>query len=181
VASIGHVIVGCFGAAVAKRYRPPTGFAHPWTSMIVMSGLSLLPDADVIGFPLGVAYESPFGHRGATHSIVFALLVAVGCALIARVRRERWRIVFVLVLSVVLSHGLLDMLTDGGLGVALFFPSNHRWFFPWNPIPVAPIGRGFFTPRGLAIALTETAYFSPLIALTIGLCYRDRRRTASVS
>lgn len=134
--------------------------------MVVVSGLSLLPDADVVGFRFGVPYEASLGHRGATHSILFALAVALACGLVARVRREEHPLrVFVLIGLVVLSHGLLDMLTDGGLGVALFWPSNERYFFPWRPLPVAPIGRAFLSARGLQVALTEAAFFAPLVIL----------------
>ena len=56
------------------------------------SALSLLPDVDVIGFKLGVKYADPWGHRGATHSLVFALAVAAVVALIAKAaRRPFWR------------------------------------------------------------------------------------------
>ena len=41
--------------------------------MLLWAALSFLPDADVIGFGLGVRYEDPWGHRGATHSLMFAL------------------------------------------------------------------------------------------------------------
>jgi inner membrane protein len=50
------------------------------------------------------------------------------------------------------SHPLLDALTNGGLGVALFWPwSDARLFAPWRPIAVSPIGAGFFSARGLAV------------------------------
>jgi inner membrane protein len=56
----------------------------------------------------------------------------------------------------VLSHPLLDMLTDGGSGAALFAPiSNKRFFFPWQPIEVSPLGLGFFSRRGLTVFLSE--------------------------
>src|SRR4051812_49777868 len=41
---------------------------------------SMLPDLDVVGMRFGVAYTSDFGHRGFTHSIFFAALVALACA-----------------------------------------------------------------------------------------------------
>ena len=45
---------------------------------------------------------------------------------------------------VVLSHPLLDALTTGGLGVALWWPwSDVRIFAPLRLIPVSPIGVGF--------------------------------------
>src|SRR6266571_2952170 len=55
------------------------------------------------------------------------------------------------------SHGFLDAMTDGGLGVAFFAPfSNARYFLPWTPIHVAPIGLfRFFSMRGLSVFLSE--------------------------
>lgn len=55
------------------------------------------------------------------------------------------------------SHGALDAMTDGGLGVAFFAPFDpDRYFFPWRPIRVSPISIGrFFSPRGLAILENE--------------------------
>jgi len=35
---------------------------------------AIFPDADVIGFKFGIKYENFFGHRGFTHSFVFALV-----------------------------------------------------------------------------------------------------------
>ena len=74
MASIGHVVVG-MAASRFSRHRRPTTWT-PFGAAVLWSGLSLLPDADVLGFPLGVHYEDPWGHRGATHSLVFALGVA---------------------------------------------------------------------------------------------------------
>jgi len=55
------------------------------------------------------------------------------------------------------SHGLLDALTDGGLGVAFLAPfSGERFFFPWQPIEVSPIGlRRFLSGRGLEVLRSE--------------------------
>jgi inner membrane protein len=52
------------------------------------------------------------------------------------------------------------MLTNGGLGVAVFAPfSNHRYFFPWHPIQVSPIGiHHFFSEWGLRVLLSELLY-----------------------
>jgi inner membrane protein len=47
------------------------------------------------------------------------------------------------------SHGVLDAMTDGGLGVAFFSPfDNRRYFLPWRPIVVSPISIArFFSGR----------------------------------
>lgn len=45
--------------------------------------LAMLPDADVIAFRFGIPYGNLFGHRGITHSLLFALVVAAAIALVA--------------------------------------------------------------------------------------------------
>jgi inner membrane protein len=62
---------------------------------------------------------------------------------------------------VLASHGLLDTLTNGGLGIAPIWPFDHtRYFAPWTPIPVSPIGLRFLSPYGMFVALVELALFS---------------------
>lgn len=129
-----------------------------WKVAVAFSTFSLVPDLDVIAFRFGIPYAAPFGHRGATHSIVFAL--AMGVAAWALTRSKKSTLALTLV---VLSHPLLDMLTDGGLGVGLFWPfSTERFFFPWTPLPVAPLGTGMLSSRGLRVVLVETVAFLPL-------------------
>ncbi len=136
--------------------------------MLAWSALSLLPDADVLGFHFGIKYAAPWGHRGATHSIAFAVGVALLLATLAPLFRRNASRTFVFAVLVVTSHPLLDTLTDGGLGCALAWPlDNHRYFAPWTPIPVAPIGRRFFTNAGLGVALAELLLFSPLFIFAI--------------
>jgi inner membrane protein len=127
--------------------------------------LSLLPDLDVVGFRLGVRYAEVWGHRGAAHSLLFALGVALLFSLAYSLseRRPRFTTVLFLAFLAVGSHGLLDALTDGGLGAELLWPFSHRRFFaPFTPIPVAPIGRRMLSMRGLSIVLFEAELFLPL-------------------
>src|SRR5262249_15645291 len=52
---------------------------------------SILPDADVLGFPLGIRYEDLLGHRGLSHSLVFAFVLSWIVAFVAFPRPpERW-------------------------------------------------------------------------------------------
>ena len=173
MASIGHVAVGLVGTRSYDEGRTPR-----WPSLVFWSALSLLPDIDVVGFLRGVPYGAPWGHRGATHSLTFAIAGGVLVGLGARwFGRPVLRTMGVATL-VLASHGLLDTMTDGGLGAALLWPfSLTRFFAPWRPIPVAPIGPDFFTPYGAMVALTEVALFLPLWLLA----FRLRVRVAAIA
>src|SRR5215510_9325618 len=109
--------------AAARVYEnSPSGERASTGAMLLWSALSFLPDADVIGFFFGVQYGDEWGHRGATHSFMFALMVGVVAALVAMwVKRPVLR-TFTFATLVVASHGLLDTLTNGGRGIALFWP-----------------------------------------------------------
>ena len=132
--------------------------------MLLWTALSFLPDADVIGFAFGVRYEDEWGHRGATHSLMFALVLGAAIGLLASlVRRPAFR-TGAMAVAVLASHSLLDTLTDGGLGCALFWPfDNTRYFAPWRPMPVSPIGLGYLSPYGMYVAITELVLFAPLL------------------
>jgi inner membrane protein len=137
------VAAGTFARAV-RSHRLPS-----WT-VPVAAVCAMLPDADVVAFSLGVPSDSLLGHRGLTHSIAAAALLAA-TIVIARSRglaqRDR-RTLWAILAMATLSHGLLDTLTDGGRGVALLAPfGSGRYFFPWRPIAVSPIGGSFFTAR----------------------------------
>lgn len=150
-----------------------TIFTHPAPAVVLAAGLgsrvislrlamtavacTLLPDADVVGFKLGIKYTNILGHRGFSHSLVLAF--AVGCLgfiCAPWLRAKRW-LAFVVCSGALASHILLDALTDGGLGVAAFWPfSDTRYFLPWRPIAVSPISpRAFFTQRGLDVLYSE--------------------------
>jgi inner membrane protein len=176
VASIGHVVIGLAGARFSRYGQRTTWTA--FSAAVVWSGLSLLPDADVFGFRLGVHYEDPWGHRGATHSLAFAVGVACLVFVVAKLARFPPLRTALIALAVVSSHALLDTLTDGGLGCALLWPfSNERFFAPWTPLPVAPIGRAFLSAEGFRVALVELTALSPLVVFLIWHLLARRRPT----
>jgi inner membrane protein len=89
-----------------------------------------------------------------------------------------WAYVFV----ATASHGLLDAMTDGGLGVAFFSPfNNHRYFLPWRPIRVSPIGLGrFFTERGFVVIRSELHWvWLPAGLLAAAAWFLRRRRSGA--
>lgn len=161
--SIGHIAVGIaasrFSRKNARTVWTPIGAAVVW------SAISLLPDVDVVGFRLGIRYEATWGHRGATHSLAFALIVATAVYVFARLARFRAFKTAMIALVVVASHAVLDAFTDGGYGCALLWPfSNARIFAPWTPIPVAPMGRNYFSREGLTVAGMELVLSLPVLA-----------------
>jgi inner membrane protein len=147
----GHGVVGF---TVSKL------FSNKSTKLLLVLAIasSMLPDLDVVGFYFGVPYGSPFGHRGFTHSIMFALLWATVLMFIfgKKDKKTWWLVIF---LSTV-SHGILDAMTSGGKGVGFFIPFNdERFFFPFRDILVSPIGIGkFFSEWGFRVILSEIKY-----------------------
>jgi inner membrane protein len=125
---------------------------------------STVPDLDVVGFRFGISYGHVLGHRGLSHSVLFAALLAGSLALlfpleVQRVEGSRLTVFAFLFLSA-LSHGLLDAMTSGGLGVAFFAPfDNTRYFFPWRPIRVSPISvSAFFSATGRRVLQSEVQW-----------------------
>lgn len=155
---VTHAVAAwAIGATTGKRPFP----RHFW---LLMAVCSVLPDADVVTYDLGLAYGHMLGHRGLSHSLVCAVLIG-GLAAVLLGRNE-WRParrrLFVLFTLATASHGLLDALVDEGLGVAFFAPfSGERYFFPWRPLEVAPIGgHGFFTTAPMEGGLRWIAVFA---------------------
>jgi inner membrane protein len=118
---------------------------------------SMLPDLDVLAFRFHIAYADTFGHRGVSHSMTFAVLVGLVALLFCRQLKSGPLITFVFIAVCAASHGLLDMFTNGGYGVALWWPfSADRLFAPWQVIDVSPLSlRRVFSARGLEVLQSE--------------------------
>lgn len=131
-----------------------------------------LPDIDTIGYRLGIPYAHFFGHRGFTHSLTFALILAsITAAVIAigKSARFSWPILIFLFLCTA-SHGILDAMTSGGIGVALFSPfSDQRIFLSWRPIEVSPLSiTRFMSLRGARVLRNELLWvISPALVLAV--------------
>jgi inner membrane protein len=143
----------------------------------VSAALAMLPDADVVGVELGVPWGSMWSHRGVSHSLTAAAVVGVATALgysgSASRSRARLAAYFALVTA---SHGVLDALTNGGLGVAFLAPFRaDRFFFPWRPIEVSPMGLAFFSGRGLAVLESEVRWVWLPVGAVLGATALVRR------
>jgi len=181
MASVVSHALAAFGIG-ACFYRPGT----PKRILALGAVCSVIPDLDVIGFHFGIHYGDFWGHRGFTHSLPFAALLA-GVAVLFTVRLRILGLSRFLVWSYLFlataSHGFLDAMTDGGLGVAFFSPfDNRRCFLPWTPIRVSPIVVGrFFSARGLAVLQTEILWIWIPVAILAGGAYLLRSRKVPAS
>lgn len=117
---------------------------HPIGLMFSAGLMAAGPDLDTAFFGV-IPYAHFFGHRGFFHSPFFALSFAVtlsfllfavsrSCSLCASVG------VAVAIALAMASHGILDAMTDAGLGVMLLYPfSEERIFLPWRPFYAPPV------------------------------------------
>jgi len=125
---------------------------------------SVIPDADVVMFSFGIPYGHFWGHRGFFHSCVFGLIFGLIITLVffynTKFFSKRWWFYFSFFTIITASHGIFDAFTNGGMGIALLSPFDEtRYFFPWTPIRVSPIGlKAFLSSWGLAVFKNELVW-----------------------
>ena len=140
--------------ATGIAFAPRDVSNHFWPISIICS---VIPDADVIGFFFGIPYGHFFGHRGFFHSPFFGMILSLFLVAFffrdAEIFSKQRLFYFILFFLLTASHGILDAFTNGGLGIALLSPfESGRYFFPWTPITVSPIGiDAFFSRWGLEV------------------------------
>ena len=183
----GHAVTSI---ALGKAYSAEKESLNFWLLAVYCS---VLPDGDVIAFYFDVPYGHLLGHRGLSHSILFAAFLGVLVAYfffrhVGRFTPRWWRYALFFFL-VTLSHAISDALSNGGLGVAFFSPfSNQRYFFPWRPLEVSPIGglTYFFSSEGWRVIRSEFIWiWLPSILLVLVSTgvrrYLTKRKNASLT
>lgn len=132
---------------------------HVVSKRLLVAGIvvAIVPDLDVVGFRLGIPYAAELGHRGFSHSLLFAFSVAMIAALFYRWLDSTFHRTLWFLFAAMASHSLLDAFTNGGLGVALLWPWNdHRFFAPVRFIEVSPFAPShFLTQRGMDVLWSE--------------------------
>jgi inner membrane protein len=152
-----HAIVG---VGMARLY---TGRPMPWAYWGLAAVLPLIPDVDVFSM---AAYGSSLGHRGVSHSLVFAAVVGLAAATATfRTFRVPWWSLAVLFFTIVASHGVLDALTRGGEGIPLFWPLPGR-YGDYGPLPLSDIAFDLPNPwRSRAIRMEMLWVWLPTIVV----------------
>jgi inner membrane protein len=156
---VSHFLIGWGAYRFVDAGRNPRR-----TGPHVAAWLSVLPDGDSLLLPW-IPYGDQWGHRGMTHSLAFAALAGTLAAiwLRSRVTFPGGTLGLAATLAAVTaSHGILDALTDGGLGVAFFAPVDAtRYFLPVRPIPVSPITLNPFDPWVWRVLAVEAVLLWP--------------------
>ena len=133
-----------------------------WRELVLGALCSIVPDLDVVGLYFGLQYGHLWGHRGLTHSVLFAALLAG--SLLALWYRSKQVVammgLFVYFFLCTVSHGVLDAITNGGFGVAFFSPfDTTRYFFPVRPVLVSRIGVSeFVSTYGVRVLASEALW-----------------------
>ena len=100
--------------------------------------LALAPDLDVLGRAFAVPHYAMLGHRGISHSLLFALALACLAVPLMPAGRRLWAVLFLFAAAA--SHGLADMFTHGSKGIMLWWPlSDTRYGWPLQPIEASGI------------------------------------------
>ena len=144
----------------------------PTPLLIAGVAVSVMPDLDVLAFRYGISYASNFGHRGFSHSLLFAAALALFGSGAFRYFQTSFGRVFWFLFLAAASHGFLDAFTNGGLGIAFLWPfTPERYFAPVQVIQVAPIGiTKFLSLRGVSVLISEILWvWIPCIIIGIGL------------
>jgi membrane-bound metal-dependent hydrolase YbcI (DUF457 family) len=184
----GHFLIGTALALPALRSRDLTALL-PRCLIPVSSGLlATVPDLDIAGKRLfGISNDSLFSHRGFFHSPFFLILFSA--ALVAVVAHGHFRQTFgrlwVLWGGCMITHPLMDALTNGR-GVMLLLPfSCARLSFPWRPIYTMPGGIGGIEglmSRAWVLRSSEIPFCVAAAAIGVaGLLARRRRFLAGDS
>ncbi|GLH72793.1 hydrolase [Geothrix limicola] len=130
----GHALAGLAISAATTQSRPPR---RTWA---LAMACAVAPDLDWFTDFLGFADHSSLSHRGLSHSLLAALLIAAAAMLLGFRDQLRSPRHWACMLMAAFSHGLLDACTFGGTGVAFLLPfSAARFVCVWQPIFVSPI------------------------------------------
>jgi inner membrane protein len=139
--------------------------------------IAVLPDLDLIPQLLtGEKY-----HRGASHSLTFAIATAVVAYGVGYLFTKRYSLSLLLsTLFLYSSHLLLDLFTAGSAGIQLFWPFTTVYFK--SPVPLFPStywSKPLFQHPGHFIFIGVELCFSIALLAMVWLCDRRKKRTAS--
>jgi inner membrane protein len=130
----GHALAGLTIAAAFTQGKPPR------RTMALAVACALAPDLDWFTGFLKLSGGNSLSHRGISHSLLAAVLIAATAMLVGFRPHLRSLSHWGCMIAAALSHGVLDACTFGGTGAAVLLPdSDTRFVCIWQPIFVSPI------------------------------------------
>jgi membrane-bound metal-dependent hydrolase YbcI (DUF457 family) len=171
---IAHLGVGY---AIYRHYkdRLPQDKRSFWKfplQLILVTGLSLLPDLDVI--PAIVVRDMRTYHNSFSHSLLIGIPVALLIAgIFQRVYRSNFRLWFVICLLSYDLHVIMDALT-ADRGVMMFWPlTETRYASSVKIFYGLQWGLGWFSPWHLWTIFTESVFVGIVL---VAMNYFEKRR-----
>ena len=171
---IAHLGVGY---AIYRYYKDklPVDHRHFWKipfQMIMLTGLSMLPDLDVI--PAIILKEMQDYHNNFSHSLLFAIPVAFLMAgLFHRTYQSNFWLWFLVCLISYDLHIVMDALT-AERGVMMFWPlSQNRVVSPIRIFYGLQWGLGWFSLWHLWTMFTESVF---VLVLMVVMNHFDKRK-----
>jgi membrane-bound metal-dependent hydrolase YbcI (DUF457 family) len=180
---IGHAL----GAVVvweAGRRLPGGWVPRGRASYLAPALVAVAPDLDTI-IRMAVGPAAGISHRGASHSVLIAAVLACMATAVVCVTHRGARVgrVFAVLFGCALVHPLFDSLMAGGRPVPFLWPFVSRgWLSPVQLVPTAYYAR---TPGGLLALVVRPGTWAGvgLELLSLGplwLALRSRRALTSV-
>ena len=142
--AVSHFVIGATLALPFTGIPSIKKTVRPAGLMFAAGVLAVAPDLDT-AFHGIIPYTHFLGHRGFVHSPFFSFVVAAILSLLFYAVARNLGFVAILGITAsftlaLASHGILDAMTDAGLGVMLLYPfSEERIFLPWRPFYAPPI------------------------------------------
>lgn len=146
-----HALVP-LAATLAFANRP-----IPWRLVVTAAFAAAAPDVDTAFRHIWhLSPASIYSHRGAAHSLFVALTAGLIAAALHKPLGVRPLAAGVVISASMASHGILDMMTDGGLPVAYLWPlSSVRLFADWTPIHSGAVHRAHLFSQAFARLKSE--------------------------
>jgi membrane-bound metal-dependent hydrolase YbcI (DUF457 family) len=171
---IAHLGVGY---AIYRHYKEklPQDRRSFWKlplQLILVTGLSMLPDLDVI--PAVIFRDMRAYHNNISHSLFVGIPVALLIAgIFQRIYRSNFWLWFVICLISYDLHVIMDALT-ADRGVMMFYPlTEARYASPMKLFYGLQWGLGWFSPWHLWTIFTESVFVGIVL---VAMNYFDRQR-----
>lgn len=179
---IAHIAAGYGLSMLYRRDRGSPnlpGGRLSFAAVAVMLALSLLPDLDAV--PGLLLHDMGRYHNNISHSLAATLLFASLAGVIAGLLRRGGLKWFLVALSCLGLHLLMDLLT-WGRGVMLFWPfSGERILPPVKLFYGFHWSEGLFSARHGWTVLTEGALILAVIAVRFAvIAYSRRKKGATI-